>query len=168
MAKAQAEPKPNRGAPSNRSAKPLPQALYETATRASAAQWDKLLRHPWFLRPVSLYLQGVLTVIERGRMVVGFGLRLMNVPTREEIAALDRKLDIVQEQLDELTAQLVQNRPAAKATKKKKMTEPAAVRKTSARRSTTSPRAPRPAASPKSSPEGASDSLAASDAAVGS
>ncbi len=159
MARAQAEAKSSRSTKSNPSAKPFPQALYETATRASSAQWDRLLRHPWFLRPVSLYLQGVLTLVERSRMVVGFGLRLMNVPTREEIAALDRKLDIVQEQLDELTAHLVRNEPAAKATK------PAA-RKTTARRTTTTRRRTARAASPKSVPEAASDAAATSDAAA--
>ncbi len=159
MARAQAEAKSSRSTTSNPSVKPFPQALYETATRTSSAQWDRLLRHPWFLRPVSLYLQGVLTLVERSRMVVGFGLRLMNVPTREEIAALDRKLDIVQEQLDELTAHLVRSEPAAKAAK------PAA-RKPTARRTATTRRRTARAASPKSVPEAASDAAATSDAAA--
>ncbi len=161
MARAQAEAKSNRSAKPNPSAKPFPQALYETATRTSSAQWDRLLRHPWFLRPVSLYLQGVLTLVERSRMVVGFGLRLMNVPTREEIAALDRKLDIVQEQLDELTAHLVRSEPAAKAAK------PAA-RKATARRTTTTRRRTARTASPKTVAETAPEAAAASDAAENS
>jgi len=157
MARAQAEAKSNRGTKPNPSAKPFPQVLYETVTRTSSAQWDRLLRHPWFLRPVSLYFQGVLTLVERSRMVVGFGLRLMNVPTREEIAALDRKLDLVQEQLDELTAHLVRSEPAAKVTR------PAAARKPTARRTTTTRRRTARAASPKSAPEAAPEA-AASDA----
>jgi hypothetical protein len=78
----------------------------------------------------------------------------MNVPTREEIAALDRKLDIVQEQLDELTAHLVRSEPAAKATK------PAA-RKPAARRTTTTRRRTARTASPKSAPGAAADAAAA-------
>jgi hypothetical protein len=156
MARAQAEAKSNRGTKPNPSAKPFPQVLYETVTRTSSAQWDRLLRHPWFLRPVSLYFQGVLTLVERSRMVVGFGLRLMNVPTREEIAALDRKLDLVQEQLDELTAHLVRSEPAAKVTR------PAA-RKPTARRTTTTRRRTARAMSPKTVSEAAPEA-AASDA----
>jgi len=165
MAKARAESKPNQGAKSDQSAKPFPQVLYETVTRASSAQWDKLLRHPWFLRPVSLYLQGVLTLVERSRMVVGFGLRLMNVPTREEIAALDRKLDIVQEQLDELMAHLVRGEPMAKATKPvaRKTTT---ARKTTAQRTTTTRRRTARTVSPKPAPETASEPPATPDAAA--
>ncbi len=101
MAKAAADPKPRRPA------KPLPQALYDTLARASATQWDALLRSPWFLRPVALYINGALTLLERLRALTGLGLRMVNLPTREEIAALDHKLTALHDRLDELTAQLV-------------------------------------------------------------
>lgn len=164
MTRGQAEPKSGRSAKSHQAAKPFPQMLYETATRASSAQWDKLLRQPWFLRPVSLYIQGVLTLVERSRMVVGFGLRLMNVPTREEIAALDRKLDVVQEQLDELRAHLVANGPAS--TTPKATPKSAAARKTAARRPSTTRRRTARAVSPKSASETPPEPPATAAAAV--
>ncbi|MCS7079933.1 MAG: hypothetical protein NZ585_07770 [Chloracidobacterium sp.] len=94
------------GAKASQSAKSFPQALYDMLTRTSAAQWDAVLRHPWFLRPVSLYINGVLTLLERTRALMGFGLRMMNLPTREEIAALDHKLTALHDRLDDLTAHL--------------------------------------------------------------
>ncbi len=100
MAKASSGPK------ASQSAKSFPQVLYDRLTRTSAAQWDAMLRHPWFLRPISLYINGVLTVIERTRALTGLGWRMLNLPTREEIAALDHKLTALHERLDELTAQL--------------------------------------------------------------
>ncbi|MFQ3583215.1 MAG: hypothetical protein SNJ62_13195 [Chloracidobacterium sp.] len=135
MARAQADSKASQATKARRPAKSIPQSLYETATRTSSAQWDALLRHPFFLRPVSLYINGVLTLLERTRMLVGFGLRLINVPTREEIVALDRKLDALGEQVETLTAQLAADELAARAPKRMpRRASPAAARGSAAKR----------------------------------
>ncbi|OYT69652.1 MAG: hypothetical protein CFK52_13240, partial [Chloracidobacterium sp. CP2_5A] len=156
MAKAAAGAKPRQ------SAKPLPQALYDALARSSAVQWDGLLRNPWLLRPVSLYVNGVLTALERARALMGLGLRMMNVPTREEIAALDRKLTALHDRLDDLTTRLVQpdapppKRPARTKTAPKAAEQPASVQ--ASRRKSASPsgrkRAARPPAEvpPESAP----------------
>lgn len=143
------------GAKTPQSAKSFPQALYDTLTRASAAQWDAVLRHPWFLRPVSLYINGVLTVLERTRAVMGLGLRMLNLPTREEIAALDHKLTALHDRLDDLTAHLSDGGAPPKRAARTAPPRKTVPTKTAAGRKAASPARGRARAARKATPEAA-------------
>lgn len=146
------------GAKTSQPAKSLPQTLYDALTRASAAQWDAVLRHPWFLRPVSLYINGVLTALERTRAVMGLGLRMLNLPTREEIAALDHKLTALHDRLDDLTAHLTDG-----AAPPKRPARTAAARKTAASRTAPGRKAASPAGRKRPARKAATEATSATE-----
>jgi hypothetical protein len=81
-------------------------AAYDAWVRQSSAQWDALLRNPNFLASSASSFNLFMNAVGRFRDMVGMSLRTMNIPTRDDLAALNRKLDDIQDRLDEISERL--------------------------------------------------------------
>lgn len=81
-------------------------AAYDAWVRESSAQWDVLLRNPNFLASTASSFNLFMTAVGRFREMVGMSLRTMNIPTRDDLAALNRKLDDIQDRVDEISERL--------------------------------------------------------------
>jgi hypothetical protein len=79
---------------------------YDAWVRQSSAQWDALLRNPNFLASTASSFNLFMNAVGRFRDMVGMSLRTMNIPTRDDLAALNRKLDDIQDRLDEISERL--------------------------------------------------------------
>ncbi len=81
-------------------------AAYDAWVRQSSAQWDALLRNPNFLASTASSFNLFMNAVGRFRDMVGMSLRTMNIPTRDDLAALNRKLDDIQDRLDEISERI--------------------------------------------------------------
>lgn len=81
-------------------------AVYDAWVRESSAQWDALLRNPNFLASSASSFNLFMSAVGRFRDMVGMSLRTMNIPTRDDLAALNRKLDDIQDRVDEISERL--------------------------------------------------------------
>ena len=88
-------------------------AAYDAWVRESSAQWDALLRNPNFLASTASSFNLFMGVVGRFRDMVGVSLRSMNIPTRDDLAALNRKLDDIQDRVEEISERLERLEAAA-------------------------------------------------------
>lgn len=94
------------------------QEMYEQFWKQTAAQWDEVARSPQALSMMAAALNQSLELKGRVQETVVALLRTMNIPTREDLAAVTSRLDQIGAQLDRLEKRL-DNKVAIKTTSTK-------------------------------------------------
>lgn len=97
------------------------QEMYEQFWKQTAGQWDEVARSPQVLSLMAANLNQSLELKARVQETVVSLLRTMNIPSRDDLAAITTRIDHIGDKLDDLLKKLeekVEVKSTSRTTKK--------------------------------------------------